>query len=616
MVPPKEMTTELAKILIVDNDPLGRVLLREYLADIPSEVVESGSGEEALALCACGNDFAVALLDVRMPGMSGYELAERIQRIQPAPNIPILFITAFETKSVQVLEGYRAGAVDFIQKPVDERILVAKVSVFLELHQRRRELERYAQLLEDRQASLEREIVERQRLEKKLRYQADYDSLTGLPKRTLFQDRLGQAMIMAGRRGEAVVLMLINLDRFKMVNDTLGHEGGNALLRETALRIASCVRHTDTLARLEGDEFTILLLDITHAAYVELVARKIQEQMARPFLIGREEVRASCSIGIANFPVDAQGMDELVKNADAALFRAKEAGRSTFRFFSPETDALVQERTALGMDLRHALQRGEFLLHYQPLVDLRTGEVEGAEALLRWRHPERGLIPPALFIPMAEETGLIQDIGRWVVRTACAQAVVWNGAHPSPLHMAVNFSLHQCGDCLDFLSQVLNESGLSPEHLVLEITESVLLKDVEKTIATLGQVRQLGVGLFLDDFGTGYSSLSYLQRLPLNVVKIDRSFVRDMTTDASARSITEAIIAMAHSLGLTVIAEGVETPQQLDMLKERQCDKGQGFLFAKPLDPQGFEQVLKKGSLPGFKRGLPLGAVTSPRPPQ
>ncbi len=586
------MDTPQPKILIVDDRSDNRFPLNRLLQKTGAKIIEASSGPEALGLCA-SHDFAVALVDVHMPMMNGYQLAEQLHAGKTTRDISILFITSLDADRKRVLQAYRAGGVDFIQKPIDNQILQSKVSVFLELFHRRREMERYTRLLEERQILLEQEVAERKRLENQLKYQSEYDSLTGLPKRGLFQDRLGQALIMAGRRQECVVLMLIDLDRFKTVNDTLGHQAGNSLLCDAAKRIASCVRHTDTVARLESDEFTVILSAITHTTYVELVARKILEQLSEPFSIMGEEVGVSGSIGIAAFPDDALDLESLLKNADSAMCRAKEAGRSTFRFFTPETDALAQERATLEIDLRLALEYQEFSVHYQPLLDLDSNCIVGAEALMRWYHPKQGMISPNTFIPLAEESGMINDIGKWVLQEASTQAAKWNERFKTRIHMAVNFSLHQCSDCLEIIDATLANSNLEAGHLALEITERVFMRDTDTIIAILSQLREKGVQLFLDDFGTGYSSLSFLQRLPLNVVKIDRSFVREVSTDPNARAITEAIIAMAHSLGLKVIAEGVETEEQLTLLRNRGCDMAQGFLFSKPVPAKEFAQLVE-----------------------
>lgn len=583
------------KILLVDDRADNRFPLVRLLRRTGAAVFEAASGDEALTLCA-QHDFAVALVDIQMPGMDGHELARTLHAREDTREISIIFITSFDVDRQGMLQAFRSGGVDFVPKPVDSELLLARVQVFLEMFRRRIDLTRHARLLE-------REVAERKRLQNQIKYQSEYDSLTGLPKRGLFQDRLGQAMIMARRRRECVVLMLIDLDRFKTVNDTLGHQAGNALLCDAARRITACVRHTETVARLEGDEFTIILPAITHAAYVELVARKILESLSEPFTIDGEEVGISGSIGIAVFPDDAADMEALIKNADSAMCRAKEAGRSTFRFFTPETDALAQERAALEKDLRMALEYEEFILHYQPLIALDSGRICGAEALLRWNHPERGFVPPNTFIPLAEESGMINDLGKWVLRAACAQAADWQRRFGQNLHMAVNFSLHQCGECLELIDVTLADSGLDPELLALEITERVFMRDADTVIAVLSQLRERGLKLFLDDFGTGYSSLSFLQRLPLNVVKIDRSFVREMTTDGNARAITGAIIAMAHSLGLKVVAEGIETEEQLSLLRARGCDMAQGFLFSRAVPAREFERLAMEQERPALKTG-------------
>ncbi|MBI5612435.1 MAG: PAS domain S-box protein [Gammaproteobacteria bacterium] len=445
------------------------------------------------------------------------------------------------------------------------------------------------------------DITERKHAEERLSYLAYYDTLTGLPNRQLLRDRLRQTMFEADRSGRVAAVMLLDLDRFKFINDTLGHEAGDTLLKGVAERLTACVRHGDTVARLGGDEFTVVLANVARVDDVAFVTQKILGSFVQPFTIAGRELFVSPSIGITLYPHDDRDIDNLLKNADAAMYHAKESGRNTFQFFTAELNARAAERLELETALRHALERHEFLLHYQPLMDLKTGRLKGVEALLRWRHPQRGLVPPLDFIPLAEETGLIVPIGEWVLRTACAQAKAWHDAGFCGLHMAVNISGRQFQqqNLAVLVGAVLAETGLEPQCFNLELTESVLMRNVDAAIAVMGVLDAAGVGFSIDDFGTGYSSLSYLKRFPIDVLKIDRSFVRDITTDPDDAAIVTAIMALARTLDIEVVAEGVETEEQLAFLRARGCDVMQGYYFSKPVDAAALTALLKKTTKQG-----------------
>ena len=445
------------------------------------------------------------------------------------------------------------------------------------------------------------DITERKHAEDRLNYMAYYDTLTGLPNRQLLRDRLQQTMIEADRSGRVAAVMLLDLDRFKFINDTLGHEAGDMLLKGVAERLTTCVRHGDTVARLGGDEFTVLLANVAQVDDVAFVTKKILEGFAQPFLIAGRELFVSPSIGITLYPHDDRDIDNLLKNADAAMYHAKESGRNTFQFFTAELNERASQRLEMETALRHALERNEFLLHYQPLMDLKTGQLKGVEALLRWQHPQRGLVPPLDFIPLAEETGLIVPIGEWVLRTACAQAMAWHAAGFCGLQMAVNISSRQFQqhNLAALVTTVLNETGLEPQCFNLELTESVLMRNVDAAIVAMGELDAAGVGFSIDDFGTGYSSLSYLKRFPIDILKIDRSFVRDITTDPDDAAIVTAIMAMAHTLGIEVVAEGVETEEQIAFLRAHGCDVMQGYYFSKPVDAAALTELLRKTTKQG-----------------
>ena len=369
--------------------------------------------------------------------------------------------------------------------------------------------------------------------EDKLRMQANYDSLTKLPNRTLFMDRLSHALSRGRRDRSQVAVLFLDLDRFKKVNDTLGHNAGDKLLQQAARRLTACVRETDTVARLGGDEFTVVLPDLHNTHNTELVARKMLQCLVEPFVIDGAEMLVTGSLGITVFPDDGEDAETLLKNADTAMYKSKEGGRNTFRFFTAKMNAEALEYLEMENALRHAIERKEFVLHYQPIIDLKTGRVTSAEALLRWEHPERGLVAPAEFISLAEETGLIVPIGEWVFRTACEQMKAWRETGLSSLHVSVNLSVRQSHDAgfRDMIKRALKETGVDPKDITLEITESLFMEEDRRSLAILNELRKMGMNLALDDFGTGYSSLSYLKRFPVNILKIDRSFVVDIGKD-------------------------------------------------------------------------------------
>lgn len=427
------------------------------------------------------------------------------------------------------------------------------------------------------------DITERMRAEERLQYLASHDLLTGLPNRALFLDRLAHALVWAGRRGRICAVLFLDCDRFKMINDTLGHEAGDRVLQTFADRLGACVRSGDTVARLGGDEFAVLLGDVARPDHVPAVAAKILSAIAQPVEAQGRELFVTTSVGISVSPPDAGDSADLLKNAEAAMYRAKEAGRNCYEFYSADMSAKAVERLSLETALRHALEREQFVLYYQPQVDLGSRRLIGFEALIRWRHPDFGLVPPARFVPLLEETGLIVPVGEWVLRTACAQMNAWR-ASALNARVAVNLSARQFKDAklAPMIARTLSESRFDPRYLELEITESVVMDDAETAAQTLADLGAKGVRLAIDDFGTGYSSLSYLKRFPIDTLKIDSSFVRDIPGDADDAAIVGAIIALAHRLDIAVVAEGVETQAQLDFLRARHCNAVQGYFFGQP----------------------------------
>ncbi|MDH5546540.1 MAG: EAL domain-containing protein [Gammaproteobacteria bacterium] len=433
--------------------------------------------------------------------------------------------------------------------------------------------------------AVSRDITERKESEERLLYLANYDSLTGLPNRALFRDRLRRAIARAQRNSGKVALMFLDLDRFKTINDSLGHHAGDQLLRGVARRLKQHAREGDTIARLGGDEFTVILEGVKDSDDAAIVAEKILELMQAPFRLDGHEVVVTPSIGITIFPDDADDMRSLLKNADTAMYRSKETGRNGFQFYTADMNAKAYELLLLENNLRHAMERNEFELHYQPQIDLHSQAVIGLEALLRWKHPERGMIQPETFIPYAEETGMIIQIGQYVLREACREAKKWADAGLQT-RVAVNLSMYQFVD-KDFVVHVadaLRETQLPAHMLELEVTESFLAHNVEQAAETLRRLHRLGVHLSIDDFGTGYSSLSYLKQFPLNTLKIDQSFVQDIGEGNDSATIAEAIVGLGKSLGLNVIAEGVEKDEQMYFLRDRGCDLAQGFLISHPME--------------------------------
>lgn len=438
-------------------------------------------------------------------------------------------------------------------------------------------------------------FIARKQAEERIRHLAHYDELTGLPNRSMFSQRLAHAIAQARRSSTQLAVLFIDLDRFKNINDTLGHAAGDTVLKEVAERLRGCLRETDTVGRLSGDEFVVMLEEMPQSMHCAEVAKKILAAVARPFLLDLQEYHLTASVGISTYPTDSEGLQGLLKNADVAMYRAKELGKNNFQFYSTQMNIHNLERLALESGLRRALERDEFVLHYQPKIDIRSGEIIGMEALVRWQHPTKGLIAPMQFIPLAEETGLIVPIGQWVLKTACARNKSWQEQGLPPLCIAVNLSARQFTheNLLQDVARVLSETGLEAAFLELEITESMVMNDPEEAIELLHKMKAMGVTIAIDDFGTGYSSLSYLKRFPIDSVKIDRTFIKDLPLDGDDAAITQAIIAMAHGLKLKVIAEGAETGEQLNFLRTHKCDEMQGYYFSKPLPESEFISLLQ-----------------------
>ncbi len=441
--------------------------------------------------------------------------------------------------------------------------------------------------------SFQRKVAEDQ-----LRYIATHDSLTDLPNRTMFNAGLRHALQQGARYNRGIAVLFIDIDRFKVINDSLGHSAGDRLLQDCAKRLSECLRESDTVARLGGDEFVVMVENFTAPRDAIAVAQKTLTNIAKPFFVDGQEFLVSASIGISTFPEDGADAETLLKNADIAMYRAKDQGRNNYQFYSAQMNKHTFERLAMESSLRRALERNEFVLHYQPKLDLRTGAIAGVEALVRWQHPDWGMVSPGQFIPLAEETGLIVQIGEWVLKTACEQSRKWRDQGIPAMRVAVNLSARQFGQktLLSDVAKIIADSGLTPECLELEITESLVMHNPEHAAETLHKLKAMGIALSIDDFGTGYSSLAYLKRFPIDCVKVDRSFIKDIPNDSDDMAITKSVIALGHNLRLKVVAEGVETADQREFLRSNGCDELQGFLFSKPLPGEEVTKLLKSHS--------------------
>ena len=692
-------------VLVIDDDGMMRMLVREALEGNGFRVEEAEDGEAGLALFA---DLRpdVVLLDVVMPGIDGFDTCVALRRLPDGIRVPVLMMTGLDD-TASVNRAYQAGATDFVTKPIAWPILPHRVRYLLRASQTLAALARSEERLAESQrmaklghwdwclvrdtvdrspevlrildidaatfpagyrallpllhpddaraldaaiaAALKRaqpwslecrllhadggvrilheqavvhcdaagkpvrirgttqDITERRRTEERMRTLALYDSLTGLPNREFFIEQFGHSLAHAERLGRPLAVMVLDIDRFKRINDTLGHGVGDVLLQEVGKRLEQALREADyvtradfvssdqNLARLGGDEFTIMLASLAQAEDVAKVARRVLEMISRPIMLDGAETVVTASIGIAVYPADGADTETLLKNADSAMYFAKDQGKDNFQFFSPSMNARSFQKLSMENSLRKALERDELRLHYQPKVDAASKRITGVEALIRWQHPELGMVAPNDFIPLAEETGLIVPIGEWVLHTACQQLARWHAAGFADLTVAVNMASQNFAqkDFVGGVAATIRGAGIAPAAVEIEITESVLMQDIKAAIATLNALKACGVRLSVDDFGTGYSSLAYLKRFPIDTLKIDRSFVRDVINNREDAAITAAIIALAQSLELQVVAEGVETQEQSEFLRKKGCHLMQGYLFSRPLPPEQLTALLE-----------------------
>lgn len=675
-------------ILVVDDDPVSRLMVTRFLMRNGYQVKQAENGAEALE----SFDFSppeMVLLDARMPVLDGFETCQAIKERPHGRQVPVIIITALHDDE-SVDRAFEAGATDYLTKPIHWAILRNRVSYLLRGVRSERELSLAASVLENisegivvtdpqgmiqsvnpafvkitgfspqealgRKTSILRsgqhdgsfykrmwlslqesgqwqgEIVNRRRSgeiypqwltisaikgvdgrvvsfvgvfsdltslkqsEEHLLYLAGHDTLTSLPNRALFNQQLIHALAEARSHERMAAVMLLDLDRFKVINDTIGHDMGDRLLTQMAKRLEEAIPAHATLGRLGGDEFGVVCPRVQDPRDVAEMAKRLIDQLSRGVEMEGMELIVTPSIGISLYPLDGKDAKTLLKNADAAMYHAKEQGRNNFQFYRNEINASSLARMLLESHLRGALERGQFVLHFQPQIHLASGRMVGAEALIRWLHPERGMVSPGEFIPLAEETGLILAIGRWALHSACVQARSWREAGLPSIRVAVNLSGLQFKqrDFTELVAQVLEETGLPPQWLDLELTESIAMGDVEETLEKLETLSGMGIRLSIDDFGTGFSSLSYLKRYPIDTLKIDRSFVRECTQDPEDAAIIRTIISLAHGMGLSVIAEGVETREQRDFLRQHQCDEIQGYFYGRPAPAEEFARMLKE----------------------
>ncbi|MDE2366533.1 MAG: EAL domain-containing protein [Betaproteobacteria bacterium] len=622
-----------ASILVVDDRENNVELIRSMLR--AAGYASISSTRDPLEVCDLHrrNRYDLILLDLIMPKMDGFQVMEglkEIEQIEPGEFLPVLVITAQVEQKKRALQ---AGAKGFISKPFDRLEVLAHIRDALEIRLLQSELRQSMANLENvpgkRMAPLQEtgglpgrqdDVTHRNGTDQLPPQLVHYDALTSLPNRTLFYESLRKIIRQAETNHRVISVLYLDIDNFKNINDALGCDIGDEVLRQFSVRLQECLRVTDMVARLGGDEFGCILVTPDGSGDAGVVASKIRESLRQPFDVQKNSIIVTASIGISVYPADSPDADTLVKNGDTAMYRSKKAGRDTYRFFTAEMNTRAMQKLEQENALRKALERNEFVLHYQPKVELLKGEITGVEALIRWDRPGYGFVPPSEFISVLEQTGLIGQVGAWVLETACKQIAEWRQAGIGEIPVSINVSGRQFSQItlkrdvlrvieennvhpqlLEFELQTeraLRENSIDSDLLELELTESSLMTHARKTIGVLKRLKMLGIRISVDDFGTGYSSLAYVKRFPIDVLKIDRSFVMDITTNPADAAITTAIIDMAHSLDVRVVAEGVETAEQLDFLRERGCDEIQGYYFARPLPAAEISKLLLNGNNP------------------
>ncbi|MBD2004634.1 EAL domain-containing protein [Funiculus sociatus] len=597
-------------ILIVDDTPENLRLLSKMLTKEGYNIRKALNGQMALtAVQSVVPD--LILLDIMMPNMDGYQVCKHLKADPKTAEIPVIFLSAL-SDAFDKVKAFGVGGADYITKPFQLEEVLTRVQNQLTLKAAKIQNQQINAQLEERvkerthqlelaNQELKREISERMLLQEQLLKMALYDALTGLPNRFLFMERLEQALKRAKQHPDyRFAVLFLDCDRFKVVNDSLGHFVGDELLVALARRLEASLNQTDTLARLSGDEFAILLTEIENINSVTLIADEILKALSFPFQLKRQEVFINASIGITLSNLNYEQSEYLLRDADTAMYRAKTLGKGQYQIFDSEMHNAAIQVLQLENDLRRAVNQQEFIVHYQPIIALTTGKIVGFEALVRWNHPQQGLISPNLFIPIAEETGLINPIGNWVLREACYQLQQWHHQKLTdyPLTMSVNLSVRQFAqpDLIEQIDKILAETQLNPQSLKLEITESVIMKNSQPVKVILQQLQERQIQLCIDDFGTGYSSLSYLHNFPIDNIKIDRSFISSLNGNSDNLGLISAIMNIAQALKMSVTAEGIETAQQLEQLRVLNCDFGQGYLFSKPLDGKNATNLIESAT--------------------
>lgn len=582
----------MTKVLVVDDTPdMARLMARAMEAQ-GYEASVARDGRSALRMAAAERP-DVVLLDVMMPEMSGIEVLRHLKEDAELRAIPVILVTA-NSEDADVVDGLDAGAQDYLTKPFRREILAARVRSAVHIKQSHDQLRRLNE-------QLQAEIGSRERLEGQLRHDALHDALTGLPNRALIAAQLDGAIARCRRRNDHLfALLFLDLDRFKNINDSLGHQAGDRLLIETGNRLRRCVRGTDTIARLGGDEFVALLDGITDITDAIRGAERIMKALEQPVRLDGKEFFTAASIGIAVSSTGYDRPEDVLRDADTAMYRAKHEGKACYRLFSPEMHARAKKSLRLEHDLRRAVERREFVDFYQPIISLQTGEIAGFEALVRWMHPERGVLAPSEFLKTAEDTGLILPIGWMMMREACSQLHQWQREFPNapPLTMSVNVSPKQIvqPDLAPTIVRIAKECGIDVRNLVLELTEDTLIENADLLAARFSELKALGIRMAIDDFGTGYASLSYLRRFPFDILKIDRSFIGPEGDSNGQWHIVQSVIDLAHNLNMVVVTEGVETDSQRARLQTLRCDYMQGFLFSEPKDARGAAAMLESAA--------------------
>ncbi len=569
----------MKKILVIEDEEFVRENIEELLDAEGFEVISAENGRIGVDLAKVMIPDLI-LCDVMMPELDGYNVLTALRQDSVTAAVPFIFLTAKSAKT-DFRQGMELGANDYITKPFTRAELLGAIASRIKYDDKVRE----------------HYNIELQQAKEQLNYLIHNDSLTNLPNRLSLRERFKQIQPTDTDNEQLVTILCVGLDRFNQINENLGHEIGNLLLQAVAERLTACVEAGDTVARLDTDQFAIILATTQHKQEVGNIAQTILESISQTFALAGQEIFITASMGIAIYPRDGQEIEQLLNHANTAMVHAKQQGGDQYQYYTVAYNIGSSDRLALQTALRYALERGELQLYYQPQVNLQTGQIVGAEALLRWHHPERGLVSPDKFIPLAEETGLIISIGEWVLHTACEQTKAWQNAGFSSLRVAVNLSSRQFSqiDLRHQLVQILMETGLDPKYIELELTESMLVQNTEVAIRRLNALKALGVEIAIDDFGTGYSSLSYLQQFPFDILKIDRCFIRNITENSNNAAITKAIIEMAKTLNLKLIAEGVETEAELSFVCQHKCDGMQGYLFSRPVPAHEFEQLLTSG---------------------